>query len=403
MRPWIWTRRSFGAAAAPGFAALIVVNVAARGTVWKHEWLWAFYQYHFVTVLLGPIAAGAAAWAGRQWSVTAPMVALGRRGVLGPAAPWISFYGWVVACYLAGLAGVCLVVVAAGTPGAPDLAAWRTLAPPLGLLAVVTLAGYVTGYLTRRRMAAPVVAVATFGVLLLLYVAGPGNYVTVGGASSSLVGITPKPRLELAQCVLYAALCCGLAMAVAAAGRRLRVPGRVLVAEVVVAVVAAVAVAGITAQGGNVFRDEDTPVTCAGSAPQVCVASGYTADLPRLRATLAPVVGVLAAAGATPPATFNQRADGTHAGVAQLDVIALLAHPGALAQSVVLSGYLDPSCDLVSRQGNVDAFTQLDAYLTFRLTGTAPDDLPARIRTAPPGERDAWGRRLTTTLRQCHS
>src|SRR5581483_836717 len=57
-------RRSIGLMACPALLVLVGLHIFGRSRPWEHEWLWAIYQYHFSTVLLGPAAAGLAAWEG---------------------------------------------------------------------------------------------------------------------------------------------------------------------------------------------------------------------------------------------------------------------------------------------------------------------------------------------------
>ena len=48
-------RRSAALRALPVLVAVSIGHVLARNQTWAHEWMWACYQYQFVTVLLGPL------------------------------------------------------------------------------------------------------------------------------------------------------------------------------------------------------------------------------------------------------------------------------------------------------------------------------------------------------------
>ena len=40
--------------------AILAAHVLLRPTWWRYEWFWAWYQYQFSTILVGPVVAGIA-------------------------------------------------------------------------------------------------------------------------------------------------------------------------------------------------------------------------------------------------------------------------------------------------------------------------------------------------------
>ena len=198
-------RRSAGRLAAPVMLAVVAAHVLLRGRTWTHEWLWAVYQFGFVVILLGPLVAGIAAWEGWRLSTAGDLLATSLRPRQAAVQTWLATVAWGVLVYLVGLGTVVVLVLAAGAPGWPDLRVLGAALPPLALLAAEAAVGMLAGWWLRHALAAPAAALGCFGLSLWCYASGPSQFITVGGATSSLVGLAPRPGVELAQLLFFAA------------------------------------------------------------------------------------------------------------------------------------------------------------------------------------------------------
>lgn len=398
-------RRSAGLGALLAGLVLVELHIFGRGRIWAHEWLWAFYQYHFVTVLLGPPSAGVAAWEGqrvaRSGEVTAASGATLRAAVLA----WASVYAWVLIAYAVGLATVVTLVRMAGTPGWPDRVSVSTVGPAVALLAAETAIGFMVGRLVRSPLVPPVVAVGCFLVVLFFYISGPARLVDVGGASGSLLGLAPRSELQAAQILLYLSLTLAAFLGLLWAQRA---PG-VMRAGATIVALAVVGVTGrnVVAQGPDSFREADVPLVCVGTRPEVCVGPGYRRLAPAVRDILLPYVEELEAAGAPVPERFAQgalRGEGS-APIGTL-VFHLIRYGQAQAESTgpfeIVNWYAGDSCDLVREP----ASTAFDGVAFWLLARVHPEHVVAPLR--PPvlsrgtlEEQRAWIRDAVRVLMAC--
>lgn len=115
------------------------------GSARVHEWFWAFFNYHFVTIFLGPLAAGLGAWEGARLTPAADLLVSsgGQRRAMRSA--WTGVVVWIGAVYLAGIVGVAALVKMAGTPGVPDVVAFSTLGPAFAFMAMWVAVGCAVG------------------------------------------------------------------------------------------------------------------------------------------------------------------------------------------------------------------------------------------------------------------
>src|SRR5450432_2178551 len=100
MRALFW--RSAGRAAAPVMLAVVIAHLALRSRAWTHEWMWAYYQFGFVTVLLGPLLAGVAAWEGWRLSSSADLLTPSLRPRRAATQAWAATLAWGLLLYAAG-------------------------------------------------------------------------------------------------------------------------------------------------------------------------------------------------------------------------------------------------------------------------------------------------------------
>lgn len=216
MKAWlpIWVRRGSGKVALPAMVVMTLVYVLGRDG-WDWEWQRAVDWAAGSTILLGPATAGLVAfdlWR-RVPSGLRAIMATSTRGstaVLGPVvAAWLYA---MIAC----AAGVTLAVVrtAAHRPdGSPSW--WLLLEVPIALLASAAV-GAAVGSVVRTVAAAPVAVVAAYLLPVAGGVVGLPDVLVAGGATGTLLGLTPDPAVVTTTLVvnlLIAASCLLVAVA----------------------------------------------------------------------------------------------------------------------------------------------------------------------------------------------
>lgn len=397
-------RTSIGRIAAPALLLVVAADVALRGHPWRWEWNWAIYQLGFVTVFLGPLAAGLGAWEGRDLARQAPLVdASGaRRRVLGLA--WCGLAGWAAAAYVAAVATLVAVLAVTGTLDAPG---WRALTPVPGVVAVVgawAAIGLRLGFRWPQALTAPLAAIGAFGLTLLAFVDAP-KLVQVGGATADLIGLELRPSIQLGQLAWFAGIT-GVALLGAAPGRGARASLAVVVAWAALVGSAAF----LLADDGTPFRSVPVAVACAGTRPQVCVARPYRRRLHHIEPALRPYLHELHALGMRAPARFTQAPD-PPAGVGRLgfDLVAGRRWPaGTLgttpAGAAVVSALIPPTCDVTSSPATLAASDRVEAWaLTVAHPALDPDAWLAADARPPrdPAARARWLRQAIAVLHRC--
>ncbi|MFJ6936682.1 hypothetical protein [Streptomyces sp. NPDC101132] len=394
--------RSAGRTAAPFFLLLVVLNTVLRSMTWKHEPMWAVYQYNFSVMLLGPLLAGVAGWEGYRLSRAETFLAAHHRPLTVLATAWVALLAWCSAAFLTGLAVVIGIVIRSGTPlsiGVPEL---LTPLPALGLLGLACATGLAAGWLGRGKLAAPMAAVSVFLAFLLLYAGDLSEFVMVGGATSSLVGLRPKADTQLAQLAFYlAATLLTLCATAWGTGRRrprvLAVAGSALVATLAALNLASVDPLYLEARPGD--------VRCYGSHPEICLGHGYTKHEPQLRAALAPMVKAVASLPLPAPESFRQDGLSTSTDLGQLSVDTVTGNDPDLLLDMFLGTYYGSTCDI----GPGTAMDKNYVNARFWLAGAAgatPFEDPAldpRLRTGTPSERAAIARTALQGLKACRA
>jgi hypothetical protein len=399
----VMVRRSVGLPVLPVLLAVVAVHILGRARPWTSEWMWAVYQYHFLTVLLAPVAVGIAAWEGTRLARASDTLGAAGRVLPALAASWAALYGWVLAAYLVGLLAVIGVVKASGTPGWPGLAELATLAPPLSLLAGDMAVGIALGWRLRSVLTAPAAAVAVFGLTILFYSNGPTNLVEVGGATDSLVGLVPRASRQAAQVAWYAALG-GFALLLAEQcpgwprmrARRLRVSS---------GVVAVAALLLLLTIGGPEFDRRPVDLRCHGPEPLICLAPGYDRRSGAIREAVVPYVRALKDAGLPLPGRFVQLGERPpdEPRTAILPVQLVLGDR-SLASSAVLSAFVPSGCDVAGDRRTGDSFIGLSYWIEARAAGRPFDDnptLPMVLRTGSAEQQRTWLRSAIDTLAAC--
>lgn len=396
--------RSAGRFTAPVMLAVVAAHLFLRNRTWSHEWMWAVYQFGFVTILLGPLVAGVAAWEGWRLATAADLLTTSLRPRRAALQAWVATLAWGLLAYAVGLVVVGVLVKVAGTPGFPDVRVIGAALPPVALLAAEGALGMLAGWWVRHALAAPAAALGCFLLSLWFYTGGPSQFITVGGATASLVGLAPKPGLELAQVLCFAA---AGALALLLIGRpRPRSaapapPGERIPLACGAAIL--VAAAGLLlSRTGNVLEPVDAELSCVGSAPAVCVAPGYLSDATSARAVLLPYLVRLRADGVPVPATFSQGLTPGHLTSGPVDATFLLGdHSGA--PFLVLNAYLDKACFDVASSRVQDEWSAVLAWLDpGTAKGPAGDPgIPAIARGPSTPAQRAWVRQAVADLSAC--
>lgn len=397
-------RRSSAFVALPVMLALVATHLALRSRSWTHEWRWSIYQLGFVTILLGPLLAGVAAWEGWRLSGAADLLATSPRRVRAAAVAWASTVFWGFAAFASGLLAVLVMVKAAGTPGWPSSADLVATLPPLGLLAAEAAVGLLAGWWIRHPLAAPAAALGCFLLSLSLYVSDSGQFITVGGVGGSMVNLAPRADVQSAQLFFYAAVAV-LALPLTARARpgsRIRGPAAAdaTIGAGLLALVGATAL--LHGQSGLLLTPVHDPLTCVGRAPTVCVAPGYVADAVGARRALLPYLHRLAQAGVTVPTRFEQGGRSGRGTVGEIDAQLLLgAH--ADAGFAVLNSFFSKECAFSGGAELQREWSGVAAWLMAAGGKAALEDpqLPAIIRGPATPEQLAWIRNALADLSAC--
>lgn len=139
----------------------------------KGIWLWPDVSLSIESTLavVGPLAAGVAAWAAsrhRRYGIEELLATTPRPAASRDLAAWAATAAWFVLAYAAAAGFIQLLAYLGGAWGSPVL--WPVL---VGLLALGTHSaiGHATGYYLPSSFTAPIVA-----VVLFLLQAGPGYF-----------------------------------------------------------------------------------------------------------------------------------------------------------------------------------------------------------------------------------
>ncbi|MFE2326633.1 hypothetical protein ACFXD5_22325 [Streptomyces sp. NPDC059385] len=345
--PLLHMRRSLGLTAFPFFLLLVVLNTLLRPMPWRHEPMWAVYQYNFTVMLLGPLLAGVAAWEGHRLSRADAFLSAHHRPLAMLAAAWAALLAWSSAAFVLGLALVLGLVTSAGTPPTLGLPELLTPLPALTLLGLACAVGLTAGWLggDGGKLAAPMTAIAVFLAFLLLYAGDLSEFVMVGGATSSLVGLRPKAGTQTSQVTFYVAatLLALLAGAWSAALHRLR--PRHFLAAAATAVFCALSAGHLAAADPLYLEARPGDVRCHGTQPQICLGRGYTSYEPHLRASLSPLVHAMERLSLPAPASFRQDALRSTTNTGQLSPDTVTGDPELLLD-MFLGTYYGSDCTI---------------------------------------------------------
>ena len=400
-------RRSAALPALPVLLAAVAAHIALRPRPWAYEWFWAVYQFNFVTILIGPLLAGIAAWEGWRCSAAADLLDTGAQPRRVAAVSWLATFLWGLLVFAVGLVAVCVIVRLAGTPGAPPLAAIATVLPAIALVAAECAVGLLVGWWVRHVLAAPAAALGCFLLSLWLYVSGPTVLIQVGGASGSMIGASVRVVPAMAQVAYFAAIVLLAVLLLA----RPRPWSRAGAAQSALASLAPVATAGIlvlgsasflVAQGPDRLQPAPEALVCVGTAPQVCVAAGYVRYAAGARAALLPYLSRLTEAGVPVPAKFAQNANPGELTVGPIESTLLLGRTDG-AGFAVINSYLSKQCPI---DQDPALQTEWNGIISWLYAGSVPisvDDasIPSIVRGPQTPTQLAWVKAAMAHLAAC--
>ncbi|MER6057427.1 hypothetical protein [Streptomyces albidoflavus] len=365
-------RRSLAWKALPAFLILVVLNTLLRPLSWRHEPMWAVYQYNFTVMLLGPLVAGVAGWEGYRISRSSDFLSGHHRPIALLASTWAAVFAWCAAAFIAGLAVVIGIVAGSGTPMLFGIHELVTPLPALALLAAECALGLVAGWIGRSKLAAPLAAITIFLATLLLYAGDLSEFVMVGGATSSLVGLQPKLSTQMAQALFYCSVTLVSLLLGAWFASWYRIPRwPVLAGASALACAAALQLATVSPL---YLEERKGDVECSGSSPEICLGRSYTGYEPHLRKNLAPFVEAMHTLDLPSPAAFRQDALTTDRDTGQLGLDTIQGDKDLLVD-MFLGTYYGSSCEILP--GNAMEKHYFNARFWLANTaGATPNDDP---------------------------
>ncbi|UDM05454.1 hypothetical protein [Streptomyces longhuiensis] len=394
-------RRSLGRTLFPVFLVLVLLNTLLRSMNWRYEWMWAVYQYNFTVVLLGPLLAGVAGWEGYRLARSRHFLSSHHRPIAMLTSAWAALFAWCALAFLLGLGVVFAITAAAGTPQWPGLRGLLTPIPALALLALECAGGLAAGWLSHSRLAAPLAAIVVFLATLLLYTSSFSVFVTVGGATGSLIGLRPKLGTQMAQSLFFT-LATLLALFVGAwLASWYRSPRWPVMALVCALTIGSAVYA--TSRDHLYLEARSGDVVCSGKAPEICLGRSYTRFEPQLRAHLTPYNKALASIGVTAPATYRQDATSTGRDLGQLDLATVTGKTDALVD-MVLGTYYGSRCEIRPGSAMEKNYTNARFWLAQSVGAETYDDRgvdPVIVKGTVP-ERTKAAHAAFAGLMACH-
>ncbi|MEU7562365.1 hypothetical protein [Streptomyces eurythermus] len=394
-------RRSLGRAAFPAFVVLVLLNTLLRPMAWRHEWMWAVYQYNFTVMLLGPLLAGVAGWEGYRLARAQSFLASHRRPLALLTAAGGALFAWCAAAFALGFVVVVAIVAGAGTPLVIGLPEVVTPVPALGLLALECAAGLVAGWLSRNKLAAPLAAITVFLASLLLYAGDCSIFVTVGGATGSLIGLRPKLGTQAWQIVFYC-LATALVITIGAwLSTWYRTPRWPLVAAATVLTLGATV--QLATRSPLYLEARPGDVVCSGSHPQICLGRSYTRFAPNVRANLQPYQKAVKSINVQPPASFRQGTRTTNRDTGELALDTITGSKEPLLDAF-LGTYYGSQCELTPGSAMEKNYSNARYWLAQAAGDKSYDDPvvdPIFVKGTPK-QREEAARAAFAGLMACH-
>ncbi len=301
---WLGGRRTVG------LQLLALLAAAAAYALGRTEWIGSWKQAldwgAGSTALVGPVAAGCAclAYARLRSSAMHEVLLQSRHDALRWLQPFLAV--WALGCAAITLLTLTTTTLAslAGVPAYPQYV-W-ILVPAWLVLAAQTAVGAAIGWASGRPWAAPVAAVLVF-LLFLWTVVGPMPAVFSTGGAGSLTGATFRPGPAFGRGLLAIGLAGGV-LALAHRPLVLAGPARRAVGVLVVGALGVGWVATPDDSDGHYGPVASPAVTCAGSAPEMCVYREIPRPLADLSARAQRLARPLLDIGVRLPSRFSQAA-----------------------------------------------------------------------------------------------
>jgi len=391
----------------PVFLGIESALVLDRGMPWRGEWAWTVDWPGSNVVILGPLLAGLAVW--RTVSVRAGLSDSGEvmsPSGLAPLAELVGVIGWAWLAHGIAIITALSLTWSVHPDGVPDL---LPLLPQFVHLAGYAGLGALLGALVPQPLMAPLTAI-TLLFAVTQFSAGhfPALWVYVGGATSSLVGLSYNPQVVLAQLVLGGGL-----FLLAFVVRRGPVDGLRVLRSAAIACGVPLAVAALWLAEGP---DQYVPVasaleqSCMGEAPTVCVFEANRWAGPPLQHVFHALAQAARAEGAADlPARFEQSVPGqpTDPAVPTFvinsgSVTTTRADPWQAAHYFVLDRRC-LSADASPPGVSIGRLQLLAEYLVMKagLADAVPDPRLSDLMRSSPAHRAAWVVAALEASRQC--
>lgn len=381
---------------------VLLAHFALRGSEWKREWLWGIYELNFVTILIGPIAAGISAYDGYRLSAERELLATAANPIRRFARELRGHALAVVIVFSVGMVWVFLGVrpnVSGTFPRATDL---FTVLPAALLVVFESAIGLLIGWFVSSWLVAPAVAVAVFSASLWLYVNGPEQFIIVGGATDSLANLQPNVERAFGQVAWFAIATLAIVVILRASlisQRKTRVTYGALACLTIV-------VGGVLLSNlkGPRFVHVQTAEYCSESIPAVCVGLGYKNEVPGVRQRLEPTVRRFHDAELPIPSIFRLNAPRGLVTVAPLSLSMITdgSRESAAVEQAFLLAHLPTTCSLYSSPKVSAAFDGLSWWLRPQeLSPMGFAQLPKVLTQGTKQEQSRWLREAMTSLEQC--
>ncbi|MDM7856243.1 hypothetical protein [Cellulomonas alba] len=403
----IFLRRSTARRAFVLLVAAGLFAVFSRET-WRGEWARTFDWAMGAVILVGPVAAGIAAYdayttLGRAWrQISATMPRAGAEAALSACAVWL----WSCVAWLC-VAIVAMTATVSSASGPPAVQYWALVAV-VGILLAASAVGTAIGLLIPHLVAGPLAVIVVFCIPIACAWLDLPHIFVFGGATGTLVGL--RYSVGVVAMLLLLNLCVAvLAIAIASWALRRNAAGRctwaLLAAPVAVFVVAVL----LGPSTGNAFvPDVHVAYDCTGQAPQICMARATSAHLAEVDAEARPLISALAALGASLPSRYEQRFAAPDPTVGSIELSDDELTAGKVSKDDVALSIARPA-DCAAYYGPVPPDDALNAQaliadwaLRKSGTGNARGWVGARADDAViSGKLDGWVRRTFDQLSKC--
>lgn len=392
-------RRSACIYAFPLMLGALILNFIIRTDRWHHEWLLAAEQLNYATLMIGPILGAAAAWDGYQLNRRRDRVALGVRGFSAVIVLWATHLATVVILFFIGFA-----ILLAGTFGSagpiPGWPATLTLLPAVALLGLEAAVGLAIGVSLSSVYAAPLAAVAIYVTSIFLYVKGPIEFISIGGASESLAAFKPIYTRQFAQEFFYISLALLLILLTTSQFRRSEAWLRGLTAGTGAAFVLSLVL--LLPFNGDRFVQTSASLDCSGTAPSICMSAGYEDYRQGVAATAQPVWETLARKGVHLPRSLDQSQLPGNPRSAPLDASILEAPTASDITHAIVLANVSKTCPITDDPATIKDFGMVSWWLAREAGSEEPSPyrLPSELQGSVE-EQVAWINAAMERLREC--